>query len=383
MGDLRGRVAVVTGAASGIGFALAARLVAEGMKVVLRRPGQASTGERDVWAAKSGAEVTSVPATCRHRQVDAVDGLRTVAVVGGRPRRVQQRRCGGHGGKDLELGRDDWDRTLGINLMGAANGIRAFLPLLLREGEGHVVNTASVAGLVPAVLGDYSVTKHAVVALSEALYFDLVAAGSRVGVSVLCPGWVRTNIGSSQRTARRATPDPHRQAMRRLITQQIAAGMEPAEVAGQVVQAIRTGRFYITTGGGEWSERVRARCATFSTAVARASRAAYERRAVTGTGPAAAPAQGDDEIRAAGDVDVLIVGAGVSGIGVAYHLRERFPEWSFVILDALDNRGGTWWTHRYPGVRSDSDLFTYGYGSNPGGVPRSRPAGRSSSTSTR
>ena len=82
---------------------------------------------------------------------------------------------------------------------------------------------------------------------------------------------------------------------------------------------------------------------------------------MTGTGPAAAPAQGDDEIRAAGDVDVLIVGAGVSGIGVAYHLRERFPEWSFVILDALDNRGGTWWTHRYPGVRSDSDLFTYGY----------------------
>ena len=73
------------------------------------------------------------------------------------------------------------------------------------------------------------------------------------------------------------------------------------------------------------------------------------------------PAQGTEEIQDAGHVDVLIVGAGVSGIGAAHHLRERFPDRTFVILDAQDNRGGTWWTHRYPGVRSDSDLFTYGY----------------------
>src|SRR6266581_2385034 len=68
-----------------------------------------------------------------------------------------------------------------------------------------------------------------------------------------------------------------------------------------------------------------------------------------------------EEVQAAGHVDVLIVGAGVSGIGAAYHLRDQFPDRTFVILDAQDNRGGTWWTHRYPGVRSDSDLFTYGY----------------------
>src|SRR5256885_14884747 len=67
------------------------------------------------------------------------------------------------------------------------------------------------------------------------------------------------------------------------------------------------------------------------------------------------------ELQDAGYVDVLIVGAGVSGIGAAHELRERFPDRTFVILDAQDNRGGTWWTHRYPGVRSDSDLFTYGY----------------------
>ena len=79
------------------------------------------------------------------------------------------------------------------------------------------------------------------------------------------------------------------------------------------------------------------------------------------TAPATAPARGPEEIKDAGHVDVLIVGAGVSGIGAAHHLRDQLPDRTFVVLDAQDNRGGTWWTHRYPGVRSDSDLFTYGY----------------------
>src|SRR5436190_10160848 len=82
---------------------------------------------------------------------------------------------------------------------------------------------------------------------------------------------------------------------------------------------------------------------------------------MTATASTTAPAQATEEMQDAGHVDVLIVGAGVSGIGAAYHLRDQFPDRTFVILDAQDNRGGTWWTHRYPGVRSDSDLFTYGY----------------------
>src|SRR6202161_2844513 len=82
---------------------------------------------------------------------------------------------------------------------------------------------------------------------------------------------------------------------------------------------------------------------------------------MTTTAPTTARAQGAEEIQDAGHVDVLIVGAGVSGIGVAHHFLDQFPDRTFVILDAQDNRGGTWWTHRYPGVRSDSDLFTYGY----------------------
>jgi monooxygenase len=82
---------------------------------------------------------------------------------------------------------------------------------------------------------------------------------------------------------------------------------------------------------------------------------------MTTTAPTTARAEAGQKIQDAGHVDVLIVGAGVSGIGAAHHLREQFPDRTFVILDAQDNRGGTWWTHRYPGVRSDSDLFTYGY----------------------
>src|SRR6266571_2869799 len=88
---------------------------------------------------------------------------------------------------------------------------------------------------------------------------------------------------------------------------------------------------------------------------------ASRRAVMTTTASTTASAQGTEEIQDAGYVDVLIVGAGVSGIGAAYHLRDQFPDRTFVILDAQDNRGGTWWTHRYPGVRSDSDLFTYGY----------------------
>ncbi len=82
---------------------------------------------------------------------------------------------------------------------------------------------------------------------------------------------------------------------------------------------------------------------------------------MTTTAPVTAAEHAREDVQDAGHVDVLIVGAGVSGIGAAHHLQERFPGRSFVILDAQDNRGGTWWTHRYPGVRSDSDLFTYGY----------------------
>src|ERR1700735_3468142 len=96
---------------------------------------------------------------------------------------------------------------------------------------------------------------------------------------------------------------------------------------------------------------------------------------MTTTAATTAPAQGTEEVRDAGHADVLIVGAGDSGIGTAHHLRDQFPDRTFVILDAQDSRGGTWWTHRYPGVRSDSDLFTYGYRFKPWRGPSIAAAG--------
>lgn len=252
---------MVTGAASGIGLALATRFAAEGMKVVLADVDEAGLEQARDGLQKSGAEVVCVP--CDVSSPEQVDALarQTVNRFGAAHVVCNNAGVAGTEGKLWELAPEDWNRILGVNLIGVVNGIRAFVPLLLERGEGHVVNTASMAGLVSAVLHDYSVTKHAVVALSEALYYDLAASGSAVGVSVLCPGWVRTNIASSRRQAAGASPDPQREAMREVMLQLIAGGIDPADVAGHVIEAIRTGRFYVMADGAEWAEGVKARFA--------------------------------------------------------------------------------------------------------------------------
>ena len=252
MRELAGRVAVVTGAASGIGRALAERCADEGMRLVLA----------DVEAAPLAVVAEGLRA--RGCEVeDAVLDVRDATTLEALADRCQARFGGAHllcnnagvavGGTVWEVNEEDWSWILGVNLVGVIHGIRAFLPRMLGGGEeGHVVNTASIAGLTcPAFIGPYNVTKHAVVALSESLLNDLRASGSQIGVSVLCPGWVQTRIHESDRN-KPGGPDedsanPDLAGMRELVASMIAGGIEPAVVADQVLAAIREDRFWIRT----------------------------------------------------------------------------------------------------------------------------------------
>jgi NAD(P)-dependent dehydrogenase (short-subunit alcohol dehydrogenase family) len=146
----------------------------------------------------------------------------------------------------------EWQWVLGVNFWGVLHGIQAFVPPMLEQGEGHVVNTGSIVGLMPggASGGPYSISKHAVVALSEALFFNLQDAGAPIGVSVLCPGWARTRIVDSDRNrptdlAPPASPEPVAERVFGAMRQLAAAGMDPAQIADNVRSAILDNRFYV------------------------------------------------------------------------------------------------------------------------------------------
>jgi NAD(P)-dependent dehydrogenase (short-subunit alcohol dehydrogenase family) len=160
----------------------------------------------------------------------------------------------GGGGRIRDLTLNDWRWVVDVNLWGVVHGIHAFLPHLLANREGgHIVNTASVAGLVAGPgIGPYNAAKAGVVAISETLAAELADDGARVGVSVLCPGYVRTNIATSQRNRPEALRNPAkkdaaRSANREIIESMLATGLDPAAVAAQVVDAIRNDRFWILT----------------------------------------------------------------------------------------------------------------------------------------
>ncbi|MEZ5234925.1 MAG: SDR family NAD(P)-dependent oxidoreductase [Acidimicrobiales bacterium] len=160
----------------------------------------------------------------------------------------------GGGGSIAKAQLVDWQWVLGVNLWGVIHGISAFLPILDANGdEGHIVNTASVAGLVAGPgIGPYNASKFAVVGISETLYHELGAAGSKVGVSVLCPGYVSTNIATSQRNRpdhlRRADKVAGEARSRNAdIAANVASGMDPTQVADLVVRAIYGNKFWIVT----------------------------------------------------------------------------------------------------------------------------------------
>jgi NAD(P)-dependent dehydrogenase (short-subunit alcohol dehydrogenase family) len=247
-----GRVAVVTGAASGIGFGLSERFASEGMRVVMADIEEPALAEAAEVLIGRGGEVLPVPTdVSRPEQVDALRD-RALETFGAVHVLCNNAGVAGLGRPLWDLTPGEWAWVLGVNLWGVINGIRSFLPALREQDAAHVVNTASVAGLVAGILGPYSVTKHGVVALSEALYFQLLQHGAGVGVSVLCPGWVKTRIVDSDRNrpAELGPPaelEPTQAAVREVGRQRVESGIEPAEVAAHVVDAIRSGRFYVLT----------------------------------------------------------------------------------------------------------------------------------------
>ena len=199
MEDLQGKVAVITGGASGIGRAVAEKAAAEGMKIVIadieEGPLKEAEGELTGQGAEAIGVVTDVSdaASVRELRDRALERFGAVHLV--------HNNAGiGTGGPIWDFSEEDWRWIIGVNQWGVIHGIATFVPLLMEQGEGHVVNTASIAGLTTtAFLGPYHATKFAVVAMSEVLYKDLQTAGSPVGVSVLCPGFVQTRIAESDR----------------------------------------------------------------------------------------------------------------------------------------------------------------------------------------
>ena len=254
MRDLSGKVAVVTGAASGIGFAVSRRLGADGMRVMMadvEEPALAAAARR---LADEGIEAAT--AVTDVSDADAVDALARATLDRFGAVHVICNNAGvGGGGLAWQVSAPVWDWIVGVNLFGVVHGIRSFVPHLIAQGEGHVVNTASVAGLLGSPgLSPYCATKHAVVGLSESLAHDLAAVGSPVGVSVLCPGFVRTRIAEADRNwpARYGPPpvtddQPGADEMRQAIAAAIEAGVDPAVIAEAVRDAIVAGRFWILT----------------------------------------------------------------------------------------------------------------------------------------
>jgi len=255
MQDLEGRTAVVTGAASGMGEAFAATFAGVGMNVVLADVEEDALRAATARIASDGGSVLAVPtdvsseASMLHLADAARGAFGDVHLV------CLNAGVAGDGGPMEQISTNGWKWTLGVNVFGIVHGIQAFVPGMKANDVGHVVITASVAGLTSYPnLGPYNASKHAAVTIAETLHAELREAGSRVGVTCLCPGMVATRIGESGRNRPKELTDEEGpptayidEANLAALEAVFAAAKPPAEVGELVLQAVLESRFWVQT----------------------------------------------------------------------------------------------------------------------------------------
>ncbi|WP_395826027.1 SDR family NAD(P)-dependent oxidoreductase [Collimonas sp.] len=253
MKNLQGKIAVITGAAEGIGKGIALRAAAEGMQLLLadinaaklqatvaefRAQGIAALGVPTDVASAEQVNALAAKAFAQFGNVHLLVNNAGVAVA--RPA--------------WETTQKDWDWVMGVNFYGVTHALRAFIPTMLKHGEeGHIVNTASMAGLTSQPsLASYNASKHALVSLLEGLHHDLALRHSKIKVSVLCPGWVKTDIGHSERNRSDGKQagsaiDPVAAKVGMAVLQAVENGIPASQVVSDVFDAIAAERFYILT----------------------------------------------------------------------------------------------------------------------------------------
>jgi NAD(P)-dependent dehydrogenase (short-subunit alcohol dehydrogenase family) len=253
MDILESKVAVITGAASGIGLGIARALGHEGMRVVLSDVSDEGLNKAVTDLQSEGIECIGQIADVRN--VEAVEALARTAVDTYGPVHVVCNNAGvGVFGRQWELSQQDWALAIDVCLWGVINGVRVFVPRMLASGvQCHVVNTASMGGLLSApFVGPYAAAKHGVVGLSKSLRVEL--GGTNVGVTLVCPGNVRTNVARAMREQRDGQPRGGNDDLDDFLTflesgLQDESAMDPADVGKLVVQAIKTNQFWLLPNG--------------------------------------------------------------------------------------------------------------------------------------
>jgi NAD(P)-dependent dehydrogenase (short-subunit alcohol dehydrogenase family) len=269
MKDFKGKVAVITGASSGIGFGLAERCAQEGMKVVMAGINEDNLKKAEKEIKKTGAQTYIVKTDVSKREdVEAL--LKKTLDKFGKVHLLFNNAGVGAPSTTWEATLNDWQWVLEVNLWGVIYGVHYFIPIMLKQDEEcYIVNTSSTAGLVAYPYNSpYITSKYAVLALTEALFHDLKTRGiTNIGVSVVCPGWIRTNVATADRN-RPATltnkpgegvdlSNPVIQEMAKGMLQLLENGMSPQKTADVIFTGIKTKKFYILPNAEEFFPAIR------------------------------------------------------------------------------------------------------------------------------